>query len=218
MNRRNFTLGAGAGLLLSGCLWDKHFDLSWDEEVQLHDGRVIVVKLKHTFERLQPGFGRYGGTNILRDTTLTFDAGGLSGTVSQLFKGHHPLFIGQADGVWYTTIYGAPYYRSQEIPGQNWGLHWYDCNPAAKLGGQGFEPISIHDLPAIFQEANVLVLNAPADELAKFNNGRVTLKDKEEWLQTHRSGYGFTRICRPPDGAVKPADIFRDEKTQGVQK
>ena len=55
MNRRSFIATAFATPLMSGCFWDKHFDLAWEEEVELHDGRVIVVKVKHTYERLQPG-------------------------------------------------------------------------------------------------------------------------------------------------------------------
>jgi hypothetical protein len=39
--------------LITACLWDRYFVLSWDEEVQLHDGRVIIVKLRHTYEKVR---------------------------------------------------------------------------------------------------------------------------------------------------------------------
>jgi hypothetical protein len=50
MKRRTILGGLVAAPLLSGCIWPREFDLEWDEEVQLHDGRVIVVHLKHTYE------------------------------------------------------------------------------------------------------------------------------------------------------------------------
>lgn len=31
--------------------YPRNFDLQWDEEVQLHDGRIIVVHVKHFYER-----------------------------------------------------------------------------------------------------------------------------------------------------------------------
>ena len=46
---------------MNGCLYDRWFDLEWDEEVLLSDGRVIVVHLKQTYERLSQSLSRYGG-------------------------------------------------------------------------------------------------------------------------------------------------------------
>jgi hypothetical protein len=218
MNRRSFFGISLFTSLLSGCLWRKNFDLEWEEEVLLHDGRVIVVKIKHTYERLRPGITRYGGQNIPRDTTLTFDAGGSTGTVTQLFKGYQPMFLGQHEGVWYVTIAGGDYYRSKEIPGQNWGLHWYDCSPAAKLVGARFEPISIHDLPALFEKPNLLLLYGTAEEHAAFDGGRVTLAKKLEWVQKHPPGYGHNLICRPPKVAKKPANLFRNDRAENPQR
>jgi hypothetical protein len=216
--RRTFAAAAVATPLLTGCFWDKHFNLSWEEEVQLHDGQIIIVKLKHTYERLQQGLTRYGGRSILRDTTITFDSGGAAGVVTQLLKGYHPLFIGQHDGDWYLTIYGAHYYRSNEIPGQNWGIHWYGCGPAAKLAAGKFEPISIHDMPGVFSKNNILLLYGDAAEMSKFEERRINLEEKNLWLITHPPGYGHAGICRPPATAVKPANLFIDERTQGVKK
>ena len=61
------------------------------------------------------------GTNLTRDTTLTFDAGSNSGRVTQLFKGFHPMFIGFSEQQWYAVLYGGYYARSRELPGQDWG-------------------------------------------------------------------------------------------------
>jgi hypothetical protein len=209
MNRRHFALGAAVAAtpLLSGFGWDKHFDLSWEEEVLLHDGRVIVVKLKHTYERLYPGLTRYGGTNLTRDTTLTFDAGGTTGVVTQLFKGFHPMFIGQYEGVWYAVLYGDYYARSREIPGQDWGeLEGPYGQWAIKLVGGKWAPISMSNLPDAFQQPNMMMLYGEADEHAAFDGKRVTLSDKRAWLTKHFLGYAHVRLTRPTAASPKRPD------------
>jgi hypothetical protein len=200
---------------LGGCIYPKYFDLEWNEEVQLHDGRVIVVHLKHTYERLYQGITPYGGTILPRDTTLTFDAGGSSGKLTQLFKGFHPLFLGEYDGVWYVILYGSHYYKSEQIPGQNWGLNWYGSGQVARLEGKGFVPISLHDLPAVFTKPNMLYLHGSASEHAQWDGKRVTLETKAEWRAKHRPGFHDAAIHRPPENSIKPANLFKDDRTQG---
>lgn len=58
--------------LLTGCFYDRMFELEWDEEVKLHDGQVIVVHRKTSYERLSQGLMPYDGTIIPRDTTISF--------------------------------------------------------------------------------------------------------------------------------------------------
>lgn len=209
MNRRLFALGAAlaATPLLSGFGWDKQFDLSWEEEVLLHDGRVIVVKLKHTYERLHPGLTRYGGTNLTRDTTLTFDAGGTTGVVTQLFKGFHPMFIGEHQGVWYAVLYGTYYARSREIPGQDWGeLEGPYGQWAIKLVNGKWVPISMSNLPEVFKEPNMFMLYGDAVEHAAFDGRRVTLSDKRAWLMKYPPGYSDVRLTRPTAASPKRPD------------
>jgi len=118
--------------------YPRFYTLEWDEDVQLQDGRVIVVHLKHTYERLHMGFSRYADA-ITRDTEMRFDAGPPIGTVTQLFKGYHPLFLGQYEGKWYVTLYGSPYGRSDEMPGQDWSRRTFGCPPAAVWVNDHFE-------------------------------------------------------------------------------
>ena len=46
-------LAAVLGLIyvLNFGFYSRFFDIAWDEEVQLHDGRVILVHVKQTYER-----------------------------------------------------------------------------------------------------------------------------------------------------------------------
>lgn len=198
-------------------LYPRYFDLTWDEEVQLHDGRVIVVRRKHTFERLHRELGPYTSA-IARDTELSFDTGGSTGRVTQVFKGFDPMFLDQYQGVWYAITMGGAYNKSDEIPGQNWGLNWYDCNHVAALHGSKFKPISIHDLPAVFQRHNMLLLLGDVDEQASFDGKLVTLRDKADWSRRHPPGYGQEFICRAPKNAVRPQNIFEITRHQGETK
>ncbi|MFS2035132.1 hypothetical protein ACEN8I_14010 [Polaromonas sp. CT11-55] len=218
MKRRALLLAAASTSLLSGCLYDRWFDLEWDEEVQLHDGRVIVVHLKRSYERLNQGFTRYGGTIISRDTTLTFDAGGTTGKVTQLFKGFGPSLLDQHEGAWYVTLRGGSYYRSQEIPGQDWGRYaWGDCDEVAKLVGTQFVPIRIHDLPRALREPNMLLYGTAA-EYAQFHELRISLKNKEAWLVKHPLSYGHINTCRPREGATSPTALSAPAQETGSSK
>ena len=84
--RRGLLMAAITAPLLSACSRSRTFDLAWEEEVQLHDGRVITAKLKYGYERLGSllTFDRYE-PSILRTKELAFDAGPLIGRFTQFF-------------------------------------------------------------------------------------------------------------------------------------
>jgi hypothetical protein len=210
---RNFDLSWDEGLAViskrSCSPPDRNFDLSWDEEVQLHDGRVIVVHVKHTYERIGEGFfttlerffSPYAGLVLPRDTTLTFDAGGMTGVVTQLFKGFDPILLGQNEGSWYVVIDGGYYYNSQNLPGQSWGIleDHFSGQRSAKLVGTVFQPMSLRDLPKIFEKPNMLLLYGEAADHAQFDGKRITLNDKALWAKKHPPGYTHVRIRRMQD-------------------
>lgn len=182
MNRRNFMAATGTAslLTLTGCFWDQYFDLSWDEEVQLLDDRVIVIKLKYTYERLQRGFTRYSGRNILRESTITFNAGGTTGSVTQSLKGGWPLSLEQVDGNWYMVFYWNSGWSPSLLGGQNWGV---DQNGSGQyvgiLQGNQFKSIAICSLPLKVQTPNLRFLRDNVADLAAFDGKLITLQDKQ---------------------------------------
>jgi len=108
VNRRIFKLTLGLPRpLLCGIGWDRFFELGWEEEVQLHDGRIIVVKRKQVYEQPGTRFSRYGGRIIKRDSAPTLDAGGSTGLVAQLFKGFSPTLHAKYQGTWYAVLRGS---------------------------------------------------------------------------------------------------------------
>jgi hypothetical protein len=198
MKRHTFFTVVSAAVLLSGCFWGRTFDLTWSEEVKLQDGRLLIVELKHTYERLHQGITPYGGTILTRDTTLAFDAGPGVGTVTQLFKGFQPIFLDQHAGVWYAVLSGSPYYGSQNLPGQNWGtLEGPYGQWAVRLDAGKWVPISMSRLPDSFQTPNMLIKKGWARDHVQFDGKRVTLTDKAEWLSEHPWDYAEIRLTRP---------------------
>jgi hypothetical protein len=87
--------------LLSGCIYGQYFDIEWDEEVLLHDGRMIVVHVKRTFER-RSRFDRWDG--IYRDTEVTFDAGAPFGRYRRKFLRYQVNMIEAKNGFWYLAL------------------------------------------------------------------------------------------------------------------
>jgi hypothetical protein len=185
MNRRNFSVAVAAIPMMSGCFWDNHFNLAWEEEVQLHDGRVIVVKVKHTYERLRSGFTRYGGTNILRDSAITFDAGGTTGLVTQELKGGWPLSLEQVDGSWYLVFYWNSDWSPSLRGGQDWGQDQNGHGQhVAVLQGTQFNAISICSLPTKVQRPNLLLHRDDLRRLASLSGSLITLQAKRSPDQT----------------------------------
>lgn len=181
-------------LLLGGCIWGQYFELGWDEDVALLDGRVIQVHVTHTYERTS-AWSRYGHA-IHRNTELRFDAGGTTGTMTQLFMGFSPMFLDQYQGVWYAVLYGGYRKGSREVPGQDWGDADGGSQWALKLDAGKWKPISMRELPEPFQRPNILLLHGPDDE-AELDGTRVTLRRKEEWARQHPPS--FVLLTRPTD-------------------
>jgi hypothetical protein len=215
MNRRTVLAMAGSLPLLGACFYDRYFDVQWNEQVKMPDERVITVHLKYRFERLHREFTRYGGAIVPRDATLTFDAGGDIGRVTQLFKGLRPVFLGQHNGTWYAVLSGGYYPGARETPGQDWGDFEgpYD-QWAIKLVGKQFQPISKLDLPDEFQEPNILLLYGTIKEHLQFDGTTVDLEQKMQWKILHPPDPTDSRIVKPKS----PSSRTKNLNTQGAKK
>ena len=180
--RRGLLMATLGTPLMTGCMWPRFFDLGWEEEVQLHDGRVIVVKIKYTYERLSGAitFNRYE-PSILRNTELSFDAGPPSRIVNQLFIHQRPMIVDTFDKEWFVVLQGR---GGQPI--QNWGIPQNgNGQRTAQLVGNSFTAVSIIQLPIWMTKANILMDYGPKKELAVFNSTRLTLAQKSLYLQKY---------------------------------
>jgi len=167
---------------LTGFGWPQFFDLSWDEEVQLRDGRVIVVHLKFTYERLSR-FSEYE-RSILRNTEMSFDAGPPYGRVTQLFRRQQPVMLDQKDGKWYVAL--AQRGNINLVRDEDWGP--IQTSSGIRIGvlkAAKFEPIPIDFLPREFDRPNYDYHYGPFDEIVRSNNQRLTLATKRDRLHRY---------------------------------
>ena len=178
-------------------LWPRYFDIEWDEEVQLHDGRVIVVNIKRTFERLS-SLNRWEGVH--RDTEIRFDAGGAIGRFTTKFQRYDISLLEHRDGRWFIGLVqttGTP------------PIIWVDFeNPFLVLEADGrWRKESLANFPKEFVRYNVMPLTPDSKGVAKFTGTFLTsTKKMKHWSQFPR-GAG-------DDGNIRR----RKSSTQGEMK
>lgn len=177
--------------------YPRYFYISWDEEVQLHDGRIIIVHVKSTYERLHHEFSRYASA-IHRDTEITFTPQTQKGPITQILKGGWPLILDQKNETWFLVFSWAAEWHPQLLQGQNWGPDQNgNGQRVAILEGMQFKKASICVLPNEFQKPNFLVRYADAAELSRFDGKLLTLAQKRKYLDRYPLLYGDAYIERP---------------------
>jgi len=179
-------------------LYPRYFDIEWDEEVQLHDGRVAIVHVKNTYERRGMRLSRFEDTTFRRNE-LTFDAGGGLGRVtlgSRLGVSH----LDQIDGIWYAVLFGqGPYGNHPDERPYHWGSDFtMQEERLARLDKERFVPIAWELAPpgAILFN-NRVVGSMPLEVLAGFNHKQLTLDDKKRLRASYPPGPGGGQISRP---------------------
>ncbi|GAB3472764.1 hypothetical protein [Polaromonas eurypsychrophila] len=181
-----------AGLLLALYAWQfglqspYRFELEWDEEVQLHDKRIINIHIKRSYERHSLLSGWEG---IHRATEVSFDAGPLFGPFSARFAPDDLALIDQDQQVWYFATVrsaGTGLNRSgNRLP------PFFTLKPGTGLveAGRG------EKLPEVFTRWNVMSATPDATGLVKFHNTRVGLAEKmRHWAAHPRSDNDEVRL------------------------
>jgi hypothetical protein len=202
MNRRSFTAAALTAPLLSGCFYDRYFDIEWDEEVLLHDGRVIVVHVKRTYERRGNRTEKYPEHPRLVSMSFSFNAG------KKIFQ--HTFikgvlhFLDEKDGRWYIGYNADPGDPSVEIGTRMLYPHIAILN----IDGSISKPESWNDVPAEIKNANILPVTPNPKVIAKFQGKLITVEEKTAHRSAYPTGAGWGTIQR-----ITPKPI-----NQGVKK
>lgn len=197
MNRRTALIIAGSAPLLAACFYDQYFDIEWDEEVQLHDGRVIVVHVKRTFERVVGGiakFERWRGVH--RDTEISFDAGGTIGRFTKKFQRYDVDFIHSKDGYWYIYLLnttGTPPVKLVE---------WNAAFLILKLDGEIDQAQSWSQLPTAFLTRNIMPPSPDSAGISIFHNSLLTLEVKRAYWKANPAAAGDDEVLRRPKSSV----------------
>jgi hypothetical protein len=157
------------------------FTLEWDEEVQLHDARIINIHIKRSYER-QSLLSRWDGLH--HATEISFDAGPPIGRFSMSFQAYDVALIEHRDEVWYvglTRSANAPPTR----PG-DWQLPFLMLRPDGRMA----EPVNAGSLPPEFIKWNVMPATPDPEGVASFHNTQVRLPEKMRYWATHRRAQG----------------------------
>lgn len=180
MKRRDLIATSLASCCLSACgkEYPRFFDIEWDEEVLLHDGRIIWVHMKRTYERLSKSQEWNG---IHRDTEISFDAGGKIGRVTKKFERYDVDYIHEKNGEWYLALgvtTGTP-----PIELVTWEKSVLRLMPDGSLTA-----ITRNELPVEFKIINIMPASPDSAGIAKFHNQKLKLDGKRQhWLKYPRS-------------------------------
>ena len=171
-NRRAF-LGSlmAAPLLTAACrkTYDRYFTIEWDEEVELHNGRIIIVHIKRTFERV--GSMRYERKNgSLRFTAIGFNAGGKIGYYQKEFSGYDVKYIHTSHGNWYISLAGQGSSNLSLV--KQLILVWI-----IESNGNEKAARSISEVPH-FPKLNLMPITPSPEGVEKFNGKMLTIPVK----------------------------------------
>ena len=194
MRRRNLLVCGLASPLVLGCTPQRWFTIGWDEQVQLLDSRVVVVKVKYTYQRLGSllSFNRYA-PSILRATDFSFAAASPAANFGQSFERHRVNTLQPIDGHWYLVLEQ----RADDLRNgkELWGRDG-DGNGHKffRLDSTGLTPVAINVFSDAMASPNLLMDMAEADVLATFDGTLVTLQQKADYLHSYPLDTGEVRM------------------------
>jgi hypothetical protein len=171
-------ISVGAIYVMNFGLYSRYFDIQWDEEVQLHDGRVIVVHVKRTFERRSR---KDAWLAYDRDTEITFDAGPPWGKVIRNFQRYDVTMIEQHQDKWFFGLEvttGIPPIKLVD-----------SAYPVLILGQDGVErPAKSWDDIPDFPRLNIMPVTPSPEGISHFSNSRLTWQAKmDHWGRNPRA-------------------------------
>jgi hypothetical protein len=190
MKRRFFTTAVVTAPLLSGCTkYEPYFDIEWDEEVLLHDGRMIVIHVNRTFERLNQ-FERWSG--VQRDMEISFDAGGTIGRFTKKFQRYDIDFLHEKDDQWYIYLINTT--GTPPIKLVDWNAAFLILKPSGQLEAA----LSWDQLPFDFLNRNIMPPSPNAEGISKFNGKRLSIETKRAHWKAFPAGAGDDEVLRRP--------------------
>lgn len=172
-------MALGALLYISqNGIYPRYFDIEWDEEVQLHDGRVIVVHVKRTFER-RSGFDRWLAYD--RDTEISFDAGSGFGYLKRKFERYDVTMIESLGGSWFFGLEVTTGIPPKRLVDPAYPVLILESNRIERSAN------SWADVPD-FPRMNVMPVTPSPKGIAPFNGSLLTWQTKmEHWKSNPRA-------------------------------
>jgi hypothetical protein len=199
INRRAALCLALPGTLLSGCGLPKLFELAIDEEVQLHDGSILLLNTKVQFQRTSI-FSKYENA-MRRVTTLTFDTGSPARAVT-FTTWLHPVMLDRVNDNWYLVLSGQGPFGKTDESGHLWGHDFTThLQRLAILEGRVFRAATWDTAPPSILRENLYPM-VETSVLAELNGKRVSLAEKDKLLQDQFLDPNRRQITRPQHMAI----------------
>jgi hypothetical protein len=167
-----------ASLAMTSCATSETY--RWQEEVLLHDGRVIVVERSVRTGDVPVELGQPPGTS---DMDLTFSTADGRSVTWEAGKSFRPMILDFFDGTPYVVATGrtGPDYERHGCPRPPYFIFLYD--------GQRWERLDYERLPKNIRKANLLVApTGDEDRFAAVKRGKITVDDVKQshrWLPSH---------------------------------
>lgn len=179
-------------------LYPRFFDIEWVEQVQLHDGRLIDVHIKRTYERRGMRFVRYPKSPKLVSMSFSFDAG-RGKNFQHTFKGGTLHFLDEKDGKWYVGYNADAGDASVELGTRLLYPHVAILNRDGSIE----KPHSWVEVPAEITKANILPSTPNPQVISKFHGKYLTVAEKMTHWATFPTGAGWGTIQRITPQPVK---------------
>ena len=181
IQRRALLAAACSTPLISGCFYDQFFDIEWDEEVLLHDGRVIWVHVKRTFER----FSRFDRWRALdRDTSISLDTG-QNRKINRVFQNYDVNLIEERAGLWYVGLAVTTGIPPKKLVNPAFGVLIIGKDDSDQAANSWAE------IPN-FPQQNVMPVTPNIQTVSQFANSQLSWKTKMTHWQTNPRAAGDT--------------------------
>ncbi len=180
------------GYVMKFGLYPRYFDIAWDEEVQLHDGRMIVVHVKRFYQRKGLMLERYPKDPYRLGMEFSFDTGLSGKRFTHHFKRGNLNFLDQKDGNWYIGYYADIGDASTELGSRELYPHVAILKP----DGTVLKPKAWNEVPREINEVNIMPSTPDEAAISKFNGTRLTLQTKQQHWTAYPTGAGEHTIQR----------------------
>jgi hypothetical protein len=192
MKRRTLLAASATAPFLSGCIYPDLYEISYEEEVQLHDGSMIWVSFTRFWKRRSFSMDQYPKLAFSLGQQFSFDPGNSTGRFSYRFNAGGLNFLHRKNGFWYIGYMGAESDKTTALG----SMKILPFVAILKPDGSIAKPNSWSEIPAEFVTHNVLPITPDPSWLGQFNGKKLSHAKKMAHWKQFPTGSDDQRIVR----------------------
>lgn len=181
-------------LAVAGCSreYPPFFDIAWDEEVKLHDGRMIVVNVRRTYERRGgQQYEQYPEYPRLASMTFSFER--KKGQIFEhTFNRGTLYFLDERESIWYIGYNADKGDASVAIGNTDIYPHVALLNPNGSIS----KPKGWTEIPSEIKEINILPATPNPKVISRFQGRHLSHAEKMAHFDAYPTGAGYRAITR----------------------